>query len=235
VRLATLPLANLYRYPMPEGGRRNPDWEWDEIVLACDLVWLNDWQQIGSDDPRVVELSSLLQRMPLHPQEARQHNFRNANGIARKTADIATSHLARAVDGDAGTRYIPGNETTCRPLGGSDPGGVLAACSVASTPAQATLSCKPLAVSGYTEPASVAEVTMTTAAYSDSNSVIVSVILFDASGRQVGTDTVGFTGPFAGGQVFTTDGTVAGMVARCEIANVVALGDFSYVNESPVS
>ena len=92
VRLATLPLANLYRYPMPDGGRRNPDWEWDEIVLACDLVWLNDWQQIGAEDPRVVELSSLLQRMPLHPQEARQHNFRNANGVARKTADIATSH-----------------------------------------------------------------------------------------------------------------------------------------------
>jgi len=69
------------------------DWEWDEIVLACDLVMLNDWQQIGAEDPRVVELSNLLQGMPLHPQEDRQHNFRNANGVARKTADIATSAL----------------------------------------------------------------------------------------------------------------------------------------------
>lgn len=92
MRFATLPLATLYRYPMPDGARRNPDWEWDEIVLACDLVMLNDWQQIGSEDPRVVELSNLLQRMPLHPQELRQLNFRNANGVARKTADIATSH-----------------------------------------------------------------------------------------------------------------------------------------------
>jgi 5-methylcytosine-specific restriction protein A len=86
-----LPLATLYRYLMPDGRRRNPDWEWDEIVLACDLVMLNDWQQIGAEDPRVVELSNLLQRMPLHPQEDRQRNFRNANGVARKTTDIATS------------------------------------------------------------------------------------------------------------------------------------------------
>jgi 5-methylcytosine-specific restriction protein A len=102
-------LANLYGCLMPDGARRNPDWEWDEIVLACDLVWLNDWQQIGADDPRVVELSALLQRMSLHPPEARQHNFRNANGVARKTADIATSHpdyRGRRTNGNALDREV---------------------------------------------------------------------------------------------------------------------------------
>ena len=70
---------------------------------------LNDWQQIGAEDPRVVELSSLLQRMPLHPQEVRQHNFRNANGVARKTADIATSHpdyQGRRTNGNALDRKV---------------------------------------------------------------------------------------------------------------------------------
>ena len=104
-----LPLANLYRYPMPDGARRNPDWEWDEIVLACDLVWQNDWQQIGSEDPRVVELSSLLQRMPLHHPEVRQPNFRNTNGVSRKTADIPTSHpdyQGRRTNGNALDRKV---------------------------------------------------------------------------------------------------------------------------------
>jgi 5-methylcytosine-specific restriction enzyme A len=94
---------------MPDGARRNPDWAWDEIVLACDLVMLNDWQQIDAGDPRVVELSGLLQRMPLHPPEARQLNFRNANGVARKTADIATSHpdyQGRRTNGNALDRKV---------------------------------------------------------------------------------------------------------------------------------
>jgi predicted HNH restriction endonuclease len=38
LRLATLPYATAYHWRMPGAGRRNPDWEWDEIVLACDLV-----------------------------------------------------------------------------------------------------------------------------------------------------------------------------------------------------
>ena len=36
-----------------------------------------------------MELSKLLQRMTLHPQDARQTDFRNLNGVGRKTADIA--------------------------------------------------------------------------------------------------------------------------------------------------
>jgi hypothetical protein len=50
-------------------------------------------------------------------------------------------------------------------------------------------------------------VTMTTTAFVDSASVIVTVINFSADGQQIGTDTVGFDGPFAGGQVFTQQGT----------------------------
>ena len=73
-------------------GRRNPDWEWDEIVLACDLVRQNGWRQIDHSSPKVAELSELLQRMTLHPEESRLSNFRSESSVARKTADIATWH-----------------------------------------------------------------------------------------------------------------------------------------------
>jgi 5-methylcytosine-specific restriction protein A len=69
-----------------------PDWTWDESVLACDLVARNDWRWLSARDPRVIELSAFLQKLPLHPPESRDEKFRNANGVARKTADLATIH-----------------------------------------------------------------------------------------------------------------------------------------------
>lgn len=94
MRLATLPNATVYYWHMPEAGHRNPDWEWDEIVLACDLVAQNGWRALPAENPQVMELSELLQRMTLHPAETRRPDFRNPNGVGRKTADIATRHPA---------------------------------------------------------------------------------------------------------------------------------------------
>jgi len=77
---------------MTEPARRNPDWTADEVILACDLVARNGWRQLEDSDPRVIELSALLQRLPIHPLYLRRPDFRNPNGVARKTADIATAH-----------------------------------------------------------------------------------------------------------------------------------------------
>lgn len=71
---------------------RAPDWTRDEVILACDLVYRNDWIAMYGDDPRVIELSGLLQRLEIHAPETRGDLFRNPNGVGRKTADIATRH-----------------------------------------------------------------------------------------------------------------------------------------------
>ncbi|MFV2179717.1 HNH endonuclease [Actinomadura sp. LOL_016] len=71
---------------------RNPPWAWDELVLACDLVAANGWHRLMPDDERVLELSDLLQRLPIRPLAARGETFRNPNGVAHKTSDIATRH-----------------------------------------------------------------------------------------------------------------------------------------------
>ncbi|MEV6261938.1 HNH endonuclease [Streptomyces sp. NPDC051784] len=71
---------------------RSPDWTRDEIILACDLAMANGWKRLEFDDPRVIELSSLLQMMPIHPEERRNELFRNPNGVARKTVDITCRH-----------------------------------------------------------------------------------------------------------------------------------------------
>jgi 5-methylcytosine-specific restriction protein A len=71
---------------------KNPDWARDEVILACQLVMTNGWKGLDAKDPRVIELSSLLQLMPIHAETDRNEKFRNPNGVARKTFDIATRH-----------------------------------------------------------------------------------------------------------------------------------------------
>ena len=69
-------------------SQRNPDWEWDEEILAFD-VYLR-FGAIGREHPEVHELSDVLRRLPLHPVEERTPTFRNPNGVSRKLADIQT-------------------------------------------------------------------------------------------------------------------------------------------------
>ncbi|MFF3657665.1 HNH endonuclease [Streptomyces olivochromogenes] len=71
---------------------QNPDWARDEIILACDLVMMNGWKGLDALDSRVIELSALLQLLPIHADADRNETFRNPNGVARKTFDIATQH-----------------------------------------------------------------------------------------------------------------------------------------------
>ncbi|MFF7529630.1 HNH endonuclease [Streptomyces bobili] len=71
---------------------QNPDWARDEIILACDLVMTNGWKGLDAQDSRVFELSALLQLLPIHADADRNETFRNPNGVARKTFDIATRH-----------------------------------------------------------------------------------------------------------------------------------------------
>ncbi|MEV6611416.1 hypothetical protein [Kutzneria sp. NPDC051319] len=69
-------------------------WTREEILLACVIVAANDWRQPsgGERDVQVIELSELLQTTEFHPLEEHGPDFRNANAVARKMADIVTSH-----------------------------------------------------------------------------------------------------------------------------------------------
>lgn len=81
---------------VPEPARRNPDWTTDEVVLACELVVWNGWRQLDDGVLRVTELSALLQGLPLHAPHTRMPNFRNPNGVARKTDEGQPGNRDRA-------------------------------------------------------------------------------------------------------------------------------------------
>jgi 5-methylcytosine-specific restriction protein A len=75
-----------------KAGQRDPAWTYDELVLACDLVALNEWRELPVEDPRVVDLSDLLQRLTDHPLSVRGPRFRSLDSVRRKMADISTRH-----------------------------------------------------------------------------------------------------------------------------------------------
>ncbi|MFJ5739089.1 hypothetical protein [Streptomyces microflavus] len=70
---------------------KNPDWARDEIILACHLVMENGWKGLDAGDSRVVELSALLQLLPIHAEAERNEKFRNPNGVVarRSTSPLA--------------------------------------------------------------------------------------------------------------------------------------------------
>jgi 5-methylcytosine-specific restriction protein A len=69
-------------------SQRNPDWTWDEQVLAFDLYIRRGL--LGGNDQDVIELSQLLRSLSIHDQASRTPTFRNPNGVARKLSDIHT-------------------------------------------------------------------------------------------------------------------------------------------------
>ena len=71
----------------PPGSGRNPPWERDELLLALDLYVRAGL--VDDTDRRVIELSELLNRLPLHPLHPDPSRFRNPNGVHLKLANFA--------------------------------------------------------------------------------------------------------------------------------------------------
>lgn len=68
---------------------REPNWTWDEIILAFDLYLDVSDARVGN--PAVVELSEFLGQLDLHPPAVRGPSFRSPASVSRKLADIHTS------------------------------------------------------------------------------------------------------------------------------------------------
>src|SRR5713226_9829075 len=66
--------------------RRNPPWNYDELVLAMDLYVRRGLPYAA--DPEVIELSGLLNRLRLDEDEGSSHTFRNPNGVHLKLCNF---------------------------------------------------------------------------------------------------------------------------------------------------
>ena len=66
---------------------RNPDWADDELILALDLYRRHG--VVDDRDPRAVEMSELLNSLPIHTTRPDIERFRNPNGVSLKLANFA--------------------------------------------------------------------------------------------------------------------------------------------------
>ncbi|MGB3180559.1 MAG: HNH endonuclease [Cyclobacteriaceae bacterium] len=63
--------------------KASPSWEDDEIILGLDVFWKIRPEPIMRNDPRIVELSRIMNALDIHPPERRAETFRSPNGIAK--------------------------------------------------------------------------------------------------------------------------------------------------------
>jgi 5-methylcytosine-specific restriction protein A len=68
------------------------NWTADEVTLVAAEVMQNGWRGFDERSESAARLSDVLRRAPFHPVADRGDKFRNPNGVARKSYDIATRH-----------------------------------------------------------------------------------------------------------------------------------------------
>jgi 5-methylcytosine-specific restriction protein A len=69
-------------------GHGNPDWTRDETLLVLDLYLRHEQRVPAKSSPELLELSRVLNALPLHPTRARTERFRNAAGVYMKALNI---------------------------------------------------------------------------------------------------------------------------------------------------
>jgi len=65
-------------------ARRNPPWTRDELILALDLYFEENPLHTSQKNPKIVELSALLNKLPVHKDRPQEDLFRNPNGVYMK-------------------------------------------------------------------------------------------------------------------------------------------------------
>jgi 5-methylcytosine-specific restriction enzyme A len=64
----------------------NPPWSREEIILALDFYLTHG--VVSNTDPRIVELSAILNRLPIHTDRPDPDRFRNVNGVLMKIGNL---------------------------------------------------------------------------------------------------------------------------------------------------
>lgn len=67
---------------------RNPKWHRDEIILALDLYFKLEPGKIHAGNPQVIELSEVINQLPIFDIKPDELKFRNPNGVSLKLSNF---------------------------------------------------------------------------------------------------------------------------------------------------
>ena len=68
---------------------KNPNWSRDELILALDLYFKVGRQRLDESHPEVIQLSQLLNQLPIHSSDTRNIDFRNSQGVSMKLGNFS--------------------------------------------------------------------------------------------------------------------------------------------------
>ena len=77
----------------------------DEIILALDVLHTAANEQLNKNSSCIVELSELLNDLPIHHYSVRKKNFRSPSGILKQMMTFKRSYLKGIKDVDVGLRF----------------------------------------------------------------------------------------------------------------------------------
>lgn len=67
---------------------RNPKWERDEVILALNLYFDENRGTIENTNPKIIDLSEILNKLPIHSSRPDEEKFRNPNGVTLKLGNF---------------------------------------------------------------------------------------------------------------------------------------------------
>lgn len=67
---------------------RNPRWHRDELILTLNLYYKLDSSLFEKNNSEVINLSKILNSLPIYSEEERKMDFRNPNGVAMKLCNF---------------------------------------------------------------------------------------------------------------------------------------------------
>ena len=67
---------------------RNQKWHRDEIILALELYFNPNRGSIDSRNPNIIELSEILNKLPIFANKPENEKFRNPNGVSLKMSNF---------------------------------------------------------------------------------------------------------------------------------------------------
>jgi 5-methylcytosine-specific restriction protein A len=80
---------------------KNPKWHRDELILALNLYFKLEPGQIHAKNQQIIDLSILLNKLPIHQIKPNQKTFRNPNGVGLKLSNflaIDPSYSGKGMD-----------------------------------------------------------------------------------------------------------------------------------------
>lgn len=78
----------------------------DEVILALDVLYSSENGRVTADSDEIKELSSLLNRLPIHPVENRRADFRSNTGISQQIMSYRSSCNTGKRDPDVGSLFF---------------------------------------------------------------------------------------------------------------------------------